>query len=635
MTDNILFLNYSPIGDVITIILCIFCFMLHTSSYAVRDNRLIRFRLCMALVFVATLCSIGFHTAMVGSFTIPLVAAYVMHCIMNLCMIGVLLIVCLYLRDLCITDPKLSTFLTNCLWTVYAVYVAFEITSQYTKIGLFIEDGMVHQSVVINPFNFAYYIYALVMFFIVFFNKKRLITRMRQCLISIIILAYGVVIVEVFYDQLSYTAFTFFVPVLAALYLFHYNSYDLDTGTLNLKSLVAYVSEAGKNKPGVMYLDIVNVPAEARKQYQQILYHFGERFFKAPTTFRMADNKIVLCYEKSKNPDDENRIKQMLESFNEIYNIWKIDYKVIAIKDLTPEFTGDTLINFLEEIDSQMQWNTIKHVNNVDIDRYNNQCVVLEALKDIADKRDLNDERVRVYCQPVYNTKTGAFTTAEALMRLVLPDRGMIYPDIFIPLAEKNDYIHELTKIILNKTCIMINELVREGFVLDRISVNVSTGELKATNFCDEVISIIEGTGAPMGKVAIEITESRNENDYDYAKDAMIRLKDRGIYFYLDDFGTGYSNMERLVNLPFDVIKFDRSMTILSGKNAESMYLVTALSNIFHYSGYTILFEGVEDDNDEQRCAEMNGFYLQGYKYSKPIPIEDLKKFLAKNEIAK
>ena len=135
-----------------------------------------------------------------------------------------------------------------------------------------------------------------------------------------------------------------------------------------------------------------------------------------------------------------------------------------------------------------------------------------------------------------------------------------------------------------------------------------------------------------MSKVAIEITESRNESDYDFAKNAMIRLKDRGIFFYLDDFGTGYSNMERLVNLPFDVIKFDRSMTILSGKNAESMYLVTTLSNIFHYSGYTILYEGIEDENDEQRCVEMNGLYLQGYKYSKPIPMDDLRRFLNRKE---
>ena len=630
MTD--IFLNYTPIGDIITLVLCIFCLILHTSSYAIKDNKLARFRLCLALVFIATTASIHFHQAILGRFGLSLVSVYVFKCIMNLCMIGVLLIVIVYLRDLCIVDPKQRAFLTNASWTLFAVYAAFELTSQYTKIGFYIEDGTFHQDLVLNPFNFIYYIYAIWMLIIVIVNKKRLITRMRQSLLAIILLAYGVVIVEVIFDQDSFTAFTFFVPVLAALYLFHYNSYDLETGTLDQKSMVGYITEHRNNKPGVLYLNLASVPAEAKKQFQHLLYHFGERYFKSPTTFRIAENMIALCYDKKKNPDDEKRIEQLLNNFNEIYDVWKIDYKIIEIKDLPAEFSGDTVINFLEEMDADMPWNSIKKVAIDDIDKYFNMCVILDSLRDIAEKQDLNDERVKVYCQPVFNVKTGTFTTAEALMRLVLPDRGMVFPDQFIPLAEKNDYIHTLTKIILNKTCIKINELLREGYEIDRISVNVSTGELKENRFCDEVISIVEGTGAPMNKVAIEITESRNESDYDFAKNAMIRLKDRGIFFYLDDFGTGYSNMERLVNLPFDVIKFDRSMTILSGKNAESMYLVTTLSNIFHYSGYTILYEGIEDENDEQRCVEMNGLYLQGYKYSKPIPMDDLRRFLNRKE---
>ena len=110
----------------------------------------------------------------------------------------------------------------------------------------------------------------------------------------------------------------------------------------------------------------------------------------------------------------------------------------------------------------------------------------------------------------------------------------------------------------------------------------------------------------------------------------MTALQGLGVKFYLDDFGTGYSNFERIVGLPIDIIKFDRSLTILAGKDDESKFLVGSFSDIFKQSNYQILFEGVEDEQDEMYCKEMNALYLQGFKYSKPIPIEQLPEFLTK-----
>ena len=96
----------------------------------------------------------------------------------------------------------------------------------------------------------------------------------------------------------------------------------------------------------------------------------------------------------------------------------------------------------------------------------------------------------------------------------------------------------------------------------------------------------------------------------------------------IDDFGTGYSNFERIIGLPIDIIKFDRSLTILASKNDESKFMVGSFSEIFKKADYQILFEGVEDEHDETQCINMNAQYLQGYRYSRPIPIEQLKNFL-------
>ena len=106
-------------------------------------------------------------------------------------------------------------------------------------------------------------------------------------------------------------------------------------------------------------------------------------------------------------------------------------------------------------------------------------------------------------------------------------------------------------------------------------------------------------------------------------------LHEKGITFYLDDFGTGYSNFERIMELPFQIIKFDRSLVIQSAKSDESRYMVGSFAKMFRHLDYNILFEGIENEEDEKNCKEMDAQYLQGYKYSKPIPIYDLEKFVS------
>lgn len=215
-------------------------------------------------------------------------------------------------------------------------------------------------------------------------------------------------------------------------------------------------------------------------------------------------------------------------------------------------------------------------------------------------------------------------------MRMELPECGMVFPDQFIPLAEKHEYIHTLSKIILNKTCRQIKAFEGEGYAIERVSINFSILELRNKNFCGDVTGIIKKNGVDFEKVAIELTESRNEKDFENVKNIMTNLQGLGVKFYLDDFGTGYSNFERIIGLPIDIIKFDRSLTILAGKDEESKFLVGSFSDIFKKSNYQILFEGVENEKDESQCKEMNALYLQGYKYSKPIPMEQLTDFLKK-----
>lgn len=213
-------------------------------------------------------------------------------------------------------------------------------------------------------------------------------------------------------------------------------------------------------------------------------------------------------------------------------------------------------------------------------------------------------------------------------MRLNLKETGIIYPDMFIPLAEEHGLIHALTRIILKKTCDAILALVGEGLPVRRISVNVSPLELKDKEFCKDIMDIIGISGVPVDKIAIEITESHNERDFLVMKEVIEELKSKGIQFYLDDFGTGYSNMERIMELPFDIIKFDRSLVLAAGSDDRSRSMVANLAGMFSDMRFMVLYEGVENVSDEQLCKSMSACFLQGFMYSKPIPILEMRSFL-------
>ena len=141
-----------------------------------------------------------------------------------------------------------------------------------------------------------------------------------------------------------------------------------------------------------------------------------------------------------------------------------------------------------------------------------------------------------------------------------------------------------------------MSKLIREGYEISRVSVNVSAIELKEDAFCGDITRIIEGNGIPGDKIAIELTESMTDSDFMLMKDKISELRDKGIKFYLDDFGTGYSNMERIMELPFDIIKFDRSMVLASGSSERSRQIVVGLANMLAQLDYAVLFEGVEND---------------------------------------
>jgi EAL domain-containing protein (putative c-di-GMP-specific phosphodiesterase class I) len=275
--------------------------------------------------------------------------------------------------------------------------------------------------------------------------------------------------------------------------------------------------------------------------------------------------------------------------------------------------------------------------DKTDIDDLRNECYVATdtdyndfitlfqvemLLNDIKSKMDFNDNRVLCYAQPIYSVETDSFRTAEALMRLDLNGK-IIYPDKFIPVAERNGTIHTLTLIILNKVCKMIKSM-EKNYDFDAVTINCSAIEFSNKNLHKELIEIINANNVPFDKIRIELTESAMSGDYETLIDNVEKLRAVGIQFYLDDFGTGYSNLERILGCPFNTIKFDKSLLYKSIDDSRMDDLIVSMAQVFKKQGFTLLVEGVETEEQTQYSVNRGFSYIQGYKYAKPQPIEHL-----------
>lgn len=629
MRDVLFYQNYSPVADISTMAICIIYLLLLRSTYTIKQKNLTMFKVANVLVLFAAMTSVFFHQYVTDITEGNRILVYAFRDASYISLILVYVVLNVYLKNLVDMDEKGQKALRVALWSSFAFFSIAEVVSPLTKWGFYIDDELkVHQNYYFDIFRIAYLFYSVIAIVLMVTHRKKFISKMYRCLCSVMIVAFSLILVQSFFLQTSYTCITFTFPIMAILFLFHYNSYDADTGTLDSRAFRAYVRELGDTPFTMICLYLQDMNMDKMQDISQLFFHFSEHYFKDTCTFRLRDDKIVLIYKDDKNPYADKRLPAMIRDFERLYDTYKIEYRVVVIHSDEELRRASQYVELDEYIEEKMPINTVYHCMKRDVESYIRMTYVLEEMRDIQARQDLDDERVKVYCQPVLNTETNLFTSAEALMRMELPRCGMVYPDEFIPLAEKHEYIHTLSKIILNKTCRQIRDLEREGYKVERISVNFSITELGERSFCDDVIGIIRQNGIPFDKIAIELTESRNEKDFENVKSIMSSLQGLGVKFYLDDFGTGYSNFERIIGLPIDIIKFDRSLTILAGRDAESRFLVGSFSNIFQKSNYQILFEGVEDERDEEQCKEMNALYLQGYKYSKPIPIEQLTRFL-------
>jgi diguanylate cyclase (GGDEF)-like protein len=239
-------------------------------------------------------------------------------------------------------------------------------------------------------------------------------------------------------------------------------------------------------------------------------------------------------------------------------------------------------------------------------------------------RQAISDGSLETYYQPVVNLEDGKISSCEALLRWRHPERGMISPAEFIPIAEDSGLINQLGLWVLNTAC--AEAVTWPDHV--RVAVNVSPVQFRSPSLALHVAAALASSGLPASRLELEITEAVLIRDDEAALDMSHQLRKLGVRIALDDFGTGYSSLSYLQRFPFDKIKIDRSfIRDIAGPGASSS-IVQAVMNIAAASDMTTTAEGVETEQQRNLLYILGCTEMQGFLFSPAIPAAEVRRLL-------
>lgn len=280
----------------------------------------------------------------------------------------------------------------------------------------------------------------------------------------------------------------------------------------------------------------------------------------------------------------------------------------------------------------------IKGQYKKDVSRYDDELrermLQEQALTEIMENA-LAEEQFEVYLQPKYKVEGELLAGAEALVRWNHPERGFISPGDFIPLFEKNGFITQLDLYIWEQVCKILKSWEEKGYPMIPVSTNVSRADVYQIDLVDTMKKLVEKYEIHPAMLHLEITESVYTENAAQITSTVDQLRKAGFVIEMDDFGSGYSSLNMLNQMKLDILKLD--MKFIQSEIAKSveqgiLYFIVGLAR---WMGLSVIAEGVETREQLERLREIGCDYVQGYFFSKPIPVKEFEDLLQKAPILK
>ena len=503
------------------------------------------------------------------------------------------------------------------------------------------EDGL--EVYTYGPSTSATYVVVLILIQLTLFftvsQKKKLNANRRSAVQSWMIIWIIAALIQFFNRQLLVVGFAGAIGIMI-LYIRLENpetNLDRKSGLFNQSALQDYLKQIyGKERRYAVLslffdysLDKSNLGETEDEISVDVIHYLSE--IEDALLFKYSEDEMVLIFDDIKKAVGS---VEMLQSRFESgwgkddaivlhpFRIFLPDIRMArSAKDVLPlmkyvrEISRDNRRDYVESdlvaVDKQM-------VEKMYQER-ETEKLILEAIE---------QNRIEVYYQPIYSTQEHRFTSAEALVRMKDEKGALVSPGVFISVAEKNGMIIKLGEIVFEKVCQFIQKKKPEQYGIHYIEVNLSVVQCAYTYLAEDYIKIMEQYNIPPRLINLEITESASLSAKKTLLDNMKCLMNYGVKFSLDDFGTGQSNLNYIVDMPVDIVKFDKDMTNAYFENGKAKYVMDAAMHMIHGMNLEIVSEGIETEKQFRTMEELGINYIQGYYFSKPLPEDEFLTFL-------
>lgn len=411
---------------------------------------------------------------------------------------------------------------------------------------------------------------------------------------------------------------------------------DRETGLFNLNAFFQYIKQLQGEKQNVSLLLVSydsnrngSMDYEEEKVVVRQIIEFVESIesLEGAIAFRSSSNEVLF----------------LAESEDEAYKILK------RVKDRFDEPWGNDYFRMLS-----VEWYLVESTMNIErandvlpIFQYARQnkgvlaedggvCIKPDNIAQMYEERDienviveaLKDNRIEVFYQPIYSVKDKKFNCAEALVRIRDKDGQIIPPAQFIGVAEKRGLIIRIGEAVFNQVCQFLVKEQPSQYGLEYIEVNLSVLQCGYEHLADDFIAIMKRHKVDPSSIVLEITESASISEKEILLSNMHKLRQVGVRFALDDFGTGQSNLNYIVEMPVDVVKFDSTMINAYFENNTAKHVMDAAMQMIQGMDLEIVSEGIEEKKQYKTMKELGIDYIQGYYFSKPVESDEFVNFI-------
>ena len=258
------------------------------------------------------------------------------------------------------------------------------------------------------------------------------------------------------------------------------------------------------------------------------------------------------------------------------------------------------------------------------------------SLSEVEELREaIQNNELEVYYQPKFHLTTKKFIGCEALVRWNSPRYGLLTPARFLDKAEISGLIHEIDMFVFKRVCEDLASIRRKGDRMLPVSVNFSMYEFYSPDFFDNILKIINKTGVSTSLIQIEVTETTAQANPFMTTSILKKLKENGFRILMDDFGLGFSNLGNLNRMEFDTVKIDKSFIDGLITDAKSREIVKFLIALCKTNNMEVIAEGVDKIEQVEILKKAKCDVIQGFFYSKPLPLRDYQDFLNNNQFEK